>query len=73
MKKLIALCLTFALLVSGITIVHAADATVISVQPVGGTSQSPTEISMHPGQFVITFSEAVTTDIFSNIEFKDAK
>ncbi len=73
MKKLIALCLTFVLLVSGITISYAADASVDSVLPAGGTSESPAELSAKPGQFVITFSDAVTTDIFSDIAFVDAE
>lgn len=73
MKKLIALCLTFVLLVSGITISYAADSTVVSVEPAGGTNDSPAVLSVHPGQFVITFSDDVTKDIFSNITFTDAE
>ncbi|MBQ3573141.1 MAG: hypothetical protein IJA16_00945, partial [Clostridia bacterium] len=73
MKKLMAIFLTFVLLASGITITYAADLAVVSVDPVGGTSDAPTKISAHSGQFAITFAQAVTEDILSTIAFTDAE
>lgn len=66
MKKLLALCLSCVLLVSGFVISVNAEPTIVSVSP------SPLEegFTVKPGEFKITFDSNVDAETLSDITFK---